>query len=37
MEEIYSDIDNPAGLATIDKLYREIEKVDKNVTNNDSK
>ena len=37
MEEIYSDIDNPAGLASIDKLYKEIKKVDKTVTKDDVK
>ena len=37
MDEIYSDIDNHAGLASIDKLYREIKKVDKKITKNDVK
>ena len=37
MEEIYPDIDNPAGLASTDKLYGEIKKVDKKVTKNDVK
>ena len=37
MNEIYSNIDNPAGLGSIDKLYREIKKVDKKITKNDVK
>ena len=37
MDEIYSDVNNPAGLASIDKLYKEIKKVDKKITKEEVK
>ena len=32
MEDIYSNIDNPAGLSSIKKLYDEVKKIDNNVS-----
>ena len=37
MDEIYSDVDNPTWLTFIDKLFREINKIDKKVKKNDVK
>ena len=37
MNELYLNIDNPAGFASVDKLYREIIKVDEKTTKNDVK
>ena len=34
MEKIYSDLKNPAGLSSIEKLYREVKKNDHEVTKN---
>ena len=37
MDETHSDIDNPAGIASIDKLYGEIKMVEIKITKNDAK
>ena len=37
MDEIYSDVDNPTWLTFIDKLFREINKIDEKVKKNDVK
>ena len=37
MNEMYSNIDNPTGLASIDTQYREIKKINEKVSKNDVK